>query len=210
MSCRVVHPSRPHSDGGQLERHLAGVGRHVESQRLDDQGGHRYSSLWSEDFSDGFFQKGLRQWLNAGLLAHDQSHVRDFARVKLPPAEEKLGRAFGRQFKERKAIMGVFDEGCMGMFNAIIPDELLHPTGLFKERLSQSALFAAMRQVTDAEARAVLQWYLKKGVQFKWGKNEETELTRAQTSNNAKCTSPRCASPMISAAPPSASSISRV
>ncbi len=145
-----------------------------------------YSSLWSEDFSDGFFQKGIRQWLNAGLLTHDQSHVRDLARVTLPASEEKLGRAFGRQFKERKAIMGVFDEGCMGMFNAIIPDELLHPTGLFKERLSQSALFAAMREVTDAEARAVLQWYLKKGLTFKWGKDEKTELTRAQTLQQCK------------------------
>jgi hypothetical protein len=145
-----------------------------------------YSSLWSEDFSDGFFEEGLRQWLNGGLLTHDQSHVRDFAGVKLPAAEEKLGRAFGRQFRERKAIMGVFDEGCMGMFNAIIPDALLHPTGLFKERLSQSALFAAMRQVTEAEARAVLQWYVKKGVAFKWGKNEETELTRAQTLQQCK------------------------
>ena len=38
--------------------------------------------------------------------------------------------------------MGVFDEGCMGMYNAIIPDELLHPPGVFKERLSQSALYA--------------------------------------------------------------------
>ena len=37
--------------------------------------------------------------------------------------------------------MGIFDEGCMGMYNAIIPDELLHPTGVFKERLSQSALY---------------------------------------------------------------------
>jgi hypothetical protein len=27
----------------------------------------------------------------------------------------------------------------MGMYNAIIPDELLHPTGVYKERLSQSA-----------------------------------------------------------------------
>ena len=59
--------------------------------------------------------------------------------------------------------MGVFDEGCMGMFNAIIPDELLHPTGVFKERLSQSALYAAMRTVTDAEARAVLDWLLEQG-----------------------------------------------
>ena len=48
--------------------------------------------------------------------------------------------------------MGVFDEGCMGMFNAIIPDELLHPTGVYKERLSQSSLYAAMREVSDAEA----------------------------------------------------------
>ena len=49
--------------------------------------------------------------------------------------------------------MGVFDEGCMGMHNAIIPDELLNPTGIFKERLSQSALYAAMLQVSDHEAR---------------------------------------------------------
>ena len=49
--------------------------------------------------------------------------------------------------------MGIFDEGCMGMYNAIIPDELLHPTGVFKERLSQSALYAEMRTVTDAEAQ---------------------------------------------------------
>jgi hypothetical protein len=148
--------------------------------------GIRYGSLWSEDFSDTFFQKNLRQWLKAGMLTHDQSHVRDFSRVKLPASEEKAGRDFGRQFRDRKAIMGVFDEGCMGMFNAIIPDELLHPTGLFKERLSQSALFAAMREVTDAEAHAVLQWYLKKGVQFKWGKNEQTDLTRAQTLQQCK------------------------
>ena len=50
--------------------------------------------------------------------------------------------------------MGVFDEGCMGMFNAIIPDDLLHPTGVFKERLSQSALYYETMQVGDDEARS--------------------------------------------------------
>ncbi|HEY3857957.1 MAG TPA: fucose isomerase [Verrucomicrobiae bacterium] len=148
--------------------------------------GIRYSSLWSEDFSGEAFQNGLRTWLAKGKVDHDQSHVRDFSSVKLPSAEEKLGRNFGRNFKQTKAILGVFDEGCMGMFNAIIPDELLHPTGLFKERLSQSSLFAAMREVTDAEARAVLDWYVKKGVKFHWGKNEETELSRAQTLEQCK------------------------
>lgn len=67
------------------------------------------------------------------------------------------------------------------MFNAIIPDELLHPTGVFKERLSQSALFAAMQQVSDADAEGVLQWLLRKGMKFRWGADETTELTRAQT-----------------------------
>jgi hypothetical protein len=148
--------------------------------------GIRYSTLWSEDFSDGFFESGLRQWLQTGALPHDQSHVRDLSSVKLPSAEESLGRRIGQRIKQTKAILGVFDEGCMGMFNAIIPDELLHPTGLFKERLSQSSLFAAMREVSDAEARAVLAWYVKKGAKFHWGRNEETDLTRSQTLQQCK------------------------
>ena len=36
--------------------------------------------------------------------------------------------------------MGVFDEGCMGMYNAIIPDELLNPPGVYKERFAVRAL----------------------------------------------------------------------
>ena len=75
--------------------------------------------------------------------------------------------------------MGVFDEG-QGMHNAIIPDELLNPTGLFKERLSQSALFAAMTDVNDGEVAEVYAWLRKKGVKFQYGPNEETDLTDAQ------------------------------
>lgn len=141
----------------------------------------RYSSLWSEDFTDEHFRSGLRQWLAGGVVTHDQSHVRDLALLKLPAEDDKLGREFARTFRQRKAIMGVFDEGCMGMFNAIIPDELLHPTGVFKERLSQSSLYAGMLQVTTDEARAVLDWLLKKGMRFDWGHDEATQLTEAQT-----------------------------
>jgi hypothetical protein len=148
--------------------------------------GIRYSSLWSEDFKDEFFQNGLRQWLEEGAVTHDQSHVRDLRLLKLPAADEHLGRKAGREFKQRKAILGVFDEGCMGMFNAIIPDELLHPTGVFKERLSQSTLYAAMQQVTDAEAREILDWLIKKGMNFQWGTDEASELTEAQTLQQCK------------------------
>ena len=76
--------------------------------------------------------------------------------------------------------MGIFDEGCMGMYNAIIPDELLFPLGVFKERLSQSALYAASREVSDADARAVYDWLVKKGMTFHFGKDPETELTLDQ------------------------------
>jgi len=76
--------------------------------------------------------------------------------------------------------MGIFDEGCMGMFNAIIPDELLFQTGVYKERLSQSALYHGATQVSDAEAQAVYQWYLDRGLKFHLGTNEETDLTERQ------------------------------
>src|SRR6266404_2225354 len=145
-----------------------------------------YSSLWSEDFSDSFFRDGLRQWLAEGRVTHDQSHVKDLRLLKLPADDERIGRRAARELKQQKAILGVFDEGCMGMFNAIIPDELLHPTGLFKERLSQSTLYAAMQLVTDAEAREVLNWLLKKGMTFRWGRDEETELTETQTLQQCK------------------------
>jgi len=143
--------------------------------------GIRHSSLWSERFKDAYFKDGLRRWLNEGTVAHDQSHVRELALLKLPPADERTGRGFAREFRSRKAILGVFDEGCMGMFNAIIPDELLHPIGLFKERLSQSTLYAEMLRATPGEAAEVLRWLQNKGMTFRWGSDEETELTESQT-----------------------------
>ena len=101
-----------------------------------------YSTLWSVDFTDDFFLGGLRKWLagEAGGARHQPRAPLD--RFKLPAKAEEIGQPPGAPSLRRdKAIMGIFDEGCMGMYNAIIPDELLHPTGVFKERLSQSALY---------------------------------------------------------------------
>lgn len=142
--------------------------------------GVNYSTLWSEDFTDAFFQNGLREWLSTGAVKHDQSHVRPLSMLKLPAADDVTGRDFARRFRHQKAILGVFDEGCMGMFNAIVPDHLLHPTGCFKERLSQSTLYAAMRDVSDADAASVLAWLRKKGLQMNLGTDEATQLTEPQ------------------------------
>jgi hypothetical protein len=148
--------------------------------------GVKYSTLWSEKFSDRLFKNSLRQWLAEGVITHDQSHVKDLSLLKLPAADEQFGRNFGREFKQKKAIIGVFDEGCMGMYNAIIPDELLHRTGVFKERLSQSSLYASMQQVSDGEAQAVYAWLKQKGMRFNIGQDEETELTERQILQQCK------------------------
>ena len=145
--------------------------------------GVRYSTLWSEDFSDEYFLSRLKQWLRGEQIRHDDTHVRPFqpsSQSGTSSEPEKVGTEVAEELLRHPAILGVFDEGCMGMYNAIVPDELLHTMGMFKERLSQSALYAAMRRVPEAEACAVRQWLDARGMTFRTGKNEETELTDGQ------------------------------
>jgi hypothetical protein len=141
--------------------------------------GVRYSRLWSVDFTDDWALDGLRTWLDTGELVHATDHVRD-----LPPLGELpdvvLGRRLATELLRDKAIIGIFDEGCMGMYNAIIDDELLNPIGIYKERLSQSALLAEMHRVPDAEAVAAKTWLDHAGLTFHLGTDEATELTEAQ------------------------------
>lgn len=145
-----------------------------------------YATLWSEDFTDEYFLTHLGKWLKGEGLEHDTSHVRSLNRLQIPRESDELGRSLSQQLKREKAIVGVFDEGCMGMFNAIVPDHLLNATGVFKERLSQSALYAAMRNVPDEEAQSVRSWLDGKGLQFKTGTNPETDLTDGQILEQCK------------------------
>jgi hypothetical protein len=142
--------------------------------------GVRYSTLWSEDFTDEPFRRDLRQWLGGAAVIHPTPHVRPLEQVHVGPAERALAASLAAQLRTEKAIMGVFDEGCMGMYNAILPDELLAPTGVFKERLSQSALYYETTQVSDAEATAVFDWFKAKGLKFEFGTDEASELTPRQ------------------------------
>jgi hypothetical protein len=148
--------------------------------------GVEYSTLWSLNFTDSFFKRGLREWLSTGKVTHDTSQVRDANTFRLPEKEAELGQQLAADLQRNKAIMGVFDEGCMGMFNAIIPDHLLNATGVFKERLSQSALWAGMQQVTDKEASGVRTWLERKGMTFVTGTKAATELTDEQIHSQCK------------------------
>ena len=145
-----------------------------------------YSTLWSLDFTDDFFLGGLRRWLKGERVTHDHSHVRTLKEFKNVPEAAHVGVALARELKRDKAILGVFDEGCMGMYNAIIPDELLFPLGVCKERLSQSALYAAMLNVTNEEAAEVRAWLEKKGMKFHTGPVDETDLTDGQIAQQCK------------------------
>ena len=127
--------------------------------------GKPYSALWSEDFTDQWAKDKLAEWLATGNIVHDLSHVHDLPKLADSP-EKQLGDALAAQLKLDKAIVAVFDEYCMGMYNALIDDEYLNPAGIYKERLSQSALVAEMRKVTDGEADAVRAWLDAKGMKF--------------------------------------------
>jgi hypothetical protein len=141
--------------------------------------GKPYSTTWSVDFSDEWFLGCLREWLETGAIVHDDSHVRDLPTLGASP-ETELGRALAAQIQNDKAIIGIFDEGCMGMYNAILDDERINPLGIYKERLSQSALYAEMLTVQTSEAEAAYSWLEEQGMQFVLGANEESELTRGQ------------------------------
>ena len=142
--------------------------------------GVEYSFLWGDNFSTRAFRAGLWKWTEKGRVKHDLSHVQRLDAKDLPARERKLGEALARQMLDRPAILGVFDEGCMGMYNAIIPDAVLHAAGAFKERMSQSALYAAMLTVPDGEADEVRRWVEERGMRFNTGPDEETDLTDGQ------------------------------
>lgn len=148
--------------------------------------GVKFNSLWSENFTDDFFVHGLKQWIQEGTVSHDLSHMRDLEISALPDDAVQTGKELAATLRKRKAILGIFDEGCMGMYNAIVDDELLNAASVFKERLSQSALVARMRTVSDDDARGVRQWLDAKGLRFITGEDEKTELTDAQIHEQCK------------------------
>ena len=145
-----------------------------------------FSSLWSEKFTDKYFLNGLDEWIRQQSVTHDLAHVHSLDIDALPSEATRMGKELAETLQQRKAILGVFDEGCMGMYNAIVDDELLNPMGIYKERLSQSALVAKMHTVTDDDAAGVRCWLNGKGVRFVTGEDEASALTNRQIHEQCK------------------------
>ncbi|KAA0972069.1 fucose isomerase [Aureimonas fodinaquatilis] len=145
-----------------------------------------YATLWSETFEDDYFTERLRAWLNGQPVVHDVSHVSAYTGAGVKADIAELADRLAHDFRRNKVILGVFDEGCMGMYNAIVPDELLMPLGFFKERLSQSTLYHATTQVSDADARAVYDAMLERGMTFHLGTDPAQHLTEDQVLTQCK------------------------
>ena len=141
--------------------------------------GKPFATVWSVDFTDDWARARLSEWVETGAIIHDTSHVHDWP-ASIDGPEVELGRALAEQLRSHHAIIGVFDEGCMGMYNGIIEDEALNALGIYKERLSQSALYAEMLRTSDDEADACRAWVEERGMRFVIGTDEATELTDSQ------------------------------
>jgi hypothetical protein len=149
--------------------------------------GVKYSTLWSEDFlQDQAFQRNLKIWLEKGEVNHPIRHVRKFQRSAVPERAQRVAEKIALDLDRNKAILGVFDEFCMGMYNATIPDELLFKTGVFKEQLSQSALYAEMRSTSMAEAKEIYEFMVNRGFTFHFGRNRTKDLTKEQVLNQCR------------------------
>ncbi|MFQ3577611.1 MAG: fucose isomerase, partial [Verrucomicrobiia bacterium] len=81
--------------------------------------GVRYSTLWSQDFQDAFFLESLGHWLKTGSHVHQTPHVWPLAGLVVPERAKKVAGEIADNLRRCKSIMAVFDEGCMGMYNAI-------------------------------------------------------------------------------------------
>lgn len=144
--------------------------------------GVKHSRLWSEKFEDDFFLQKLQEWIDHKAIQHDTSHLKPLSASDafVQGAAADAGREVAAWSLRHKEIMGLFDTFCMGMINGVFPQKALMDIAMPLEGLSQSALVYEMSLVTDAERDECLRWYEERGMQFQYGSDSATELTRDQ------------------------------
>ncbi len=150
-----------------------------------------FSTIWAEDLNSEEALARIDEFISTGRVVYSRDHIRAFdssaESLKSRFAEAlAIGREEALKVKTERRILGYFDEMCMGMENAVIPNSLLYPLGLGKENMSQSALFAEMNGVGDAEGAEVIQWLRDRGMRFETGSDEARDLTEKQLTEQGK------------------------
>jgi hypothetical protein len=144
--------------------------------------GKTYSRLWSTNFDDEFFFKGLDSWLKTGTIKHDLSYLHPVDATHPAATTEAwgIGEKIGEFVLRNKEILGLFDTFCMGMINGVFPQKALVDIGMPLESLSQSALLVEMTKVPQSLREECLKWYEERGMKFHFGSDPAKELTREQ------------------------------
>ena len=212
---RAAHPPRADPDRRQLERRV----RRAWSGMLNlngspDQGrACDYSTLWSEDFTDDWVRRrACEAGSRPARVAHDTSHVRDLPPLPTSAERPRSARRWPASCAPRRPSSASSTRAAWACTTPSSTTSCSTRSGIYKERLSQSALVAEMLTGGRRGGRTPsVPGSTTPGMTFHTGTDEATELTDAQIrSASSRCTSPRCGSPTTSAWTRSASSTSRV
>jgi hypothetical protein len=158
-----------------------------------------YSTLWSELRRHGFSSTGCRSGSRPAWSSTLPPRQGPVPGQGTCPGQDR-SRPDRHPDEDGKAIMGIFDEGCMGMYNAIIPDECSTPRRL---QGAPQPVRPLLRMTTGQgrEAKAVYAGWLEiRAMTFDSRQPGKSQLTEDQVLSSARCTSPPCASPTTSAA----------
>ena len=143
-----------------------------------DQKGHSF--IWShEEFKDKATKARLEQWLGAGKIEYDLSHVHPFNpedHSEYAGAIE-FARKAAESFRAKPRIIGIYDPLCMGMLNAAFDEKDMVGTGIQIRRLNQSDLFARMQEIPKRAAEAYVRYLTDRGFDLEVGADNLTEIT---------------------------------
>ena len=76
--------------------------------------GVKYSTLWSDDFSDDYFLIGLQAWLSTGVATHKTAHVKPLAKASVPPKARAIAKKNRRRSSPPEIHYGHLRRGLHG------------------------------------------------------------------------------------------------
>ncbi len=91
--------------------------------------GKKYSTLWSEDFTDDFFVKGLNKWLAKGEVKHSLKHVTPLEESQSPRGRSQARRGPGRSASARSGDHGHLRRRLHGHVQRHHPGRIAQPAG---------------------------------------------------------------------------------
>jgi hypothetical protein len=107
--------------------------------------------------------QGLSEWLESGTVTQDSSHVHALDEGGLSTEASDLGKKLAQRLKINKAILGIFDEGCMGMYKRHCRRRTVEPARDLQRASELVSALAEMQLVTDEEANSVSSWLDARG-----------------------------------------------